>query len=159
MLRQGEKAPDIELKISDEESIRLSEPGRIIVLFFYPKAFSKICTAELCQVRNVYSSFQSTEAMIIGISRDSEKTQAQFKSQYNLPFSLLTDHNGSIAKSFGVTFGSGLIPLTLRATFVIDGAGNIRLALKNMLDAEIHVKKALAVVEQLVSEREPSNIA
>ncbi len=63
-------------------------------------------------------------AQVVGISTDSVDTQRKFKETYKLPYSLLSDAGGKVAKQYG-----GLYPvvgLAQRATFVLAQDGTIK---------------------------------
>lgn len=61
---------------------------------------------------------------MVGISTDSVETQRKFKEEYKLPYPLLSDQGGKVAKQYG-----GTIPvagLANRATFVIAQDGTVK---------------------------------
>jgi len=83
----GEKAPNFEIK--DHQGIvrKLSDySGKKLVIFFYPKASTPGCTAEACNLRDHYQTFQAKGYEILGVSADSEKRQQNFVNKYDLPF-------------------------------------------------------------------------
>ena len=82
----GEKAPNFEIK--DHQGIvrKLSDySGKKLVIFFYPKASTPGCTAEACNLRDHYQTFQAKGYEILGVSADSEKRQQNFVNKYDLP--------------------------------------------------------------------------
>ena len=91
-LEVGQQAPDFTLADEENRQITLSDMrGSLIVLLFYAFDFSGICQAELCDVRDNYSSWQAAGAHVYGVSRDSRFAHAAFKEQQNFSHSLLAD--------------------------------------------------------------------
>ena len=118
--------------------------GRPLVVFFYPRDFTSVCTKEACAFRDIYDVLRKEfGAEIVGISRDSAERHARFKAEHRLPFPLLAD-DGRISKLFGVARLWGLIPLVKRVTFVADGAGVLRGVFHHELDVEAHLRDVRA---------------
>jgi peroxiredoxin Q/BCP len=118
-----------------------SRPSGPLVVYFYPRDFTSVCTREACGFRDVYDVLKREfGAEIIGISRDPPERHARFQAEHRLPFRLLSDRKGGIAATFGVERFWGLIPLVKRVTFVIDAGGVIRGVFHHELDAERHVR-------------------
>ena len=89
-----QQAPDFTLVNSEKESVTLSSlQGKNVVLLFFPFAFTSVCTAELCDVRDNYSAYQSLNAEILAISVDSVFTLDKWKQEMNYPFQMLSDFN------------------------------------------------------------------
>jgi peroxiredoxin Q/BCP len=112
-----------------EELLRLDEfrGKKNVILAFYPKAFTGGCTKQMCGYRDDYSEFKDADTEVIAVSLDDQELSDKFKIYHNLPFPVLGDADGKIAKSYGVPlkeFSGGKI--TLRTTFVIDKQGVIR---------------------------------
>ena len=107
-LAVGDLAPDFTTVNQDGKTVKLSDlRGKPVLLFFYPKDNTPGCTKEACSLRNEYSDYRKQNVTILGISRQDEKSHREFRDQHSLPFDLLVDKSGDIAKSFGV----GKIPL------------------------------------------------
>jgi thioredoxin-dependent peroxiredoxin len=125
----GEVAPDFDLP-HGEERIRLGDyRGRKVVLFFYPQAFTGGCTTEVCSLRDEHESIAAANAVILGVSIDDEETQQRFGREYGVPFPLLADQGGEVARSYGV-FGitrpnASVLEQARRVTFIIDEQGRI----------------------------------
>ena len=127
----GEKAPDITLFDTDKNSVSLSDQhGKNVVILFFPLAFTGVCTAELCSVRDNIASYNNTNAQVYGISVDSLFSLGKFKAEQNLNFPLLSDFNKEAAKAFGVLYETfpafEMQGVSKRAAFVIDKEGVIR---------------------------------
>lgn len=91
-----------------------------VVLFFYPAAMSRGCTAESCHFRDLAAEFAQVGAHRVGVSRDEVDRQRQFSDQHGFDYPLLSDPAGVVARQFGVRRRLPLGPLsTKRMTFVI----------------------------------------
>ena len=118
-----------------------------LVIYFYPKNFTPGCTKEACDFRDNNQDFVDLGAEVIGISADSEKSHHRFATKYKLPFTLITDANGTIRRQFGVKKSLlGLLPG--RETFVFDKHG-VLVHRHNSMDARSHIRKALKEVKAL----------
>ena len=118
-----------------------------MVLFFYPKDGSPVCTKEACAFRDAYEDFVEAGAVVIGVSGDSEAQHQAFASNHRLPFTLVSDADGSVRKAFGVPKSMGLLPG--RVTYVIDSEGIVRHVFSSQFAADRHVKEALEVIRKL----------
>lgn len=145
----GTKAPDVSLHLHDGSTVKLSafEGHQSVVLFFYPKDNTPVCTSEACSFRDAYSDLTSLNAVIIGISSDTQKSHKEFANKYALPYLLASDHDGTLRKAFGVSRTLGILPG--RTTYVIDQNGIIRLAFSSQFSAAKHVAKARETLSKL----------
>jgi len=145
-IRAGERAPDFELPDAQGRPVRLADfRGRkAVVVYFYPKDDTPGCTKEGCAFRDAYQDFQAAGAEVIGVSSDSGESHARFATKYRLPFLLLSDRTGEVRKRYGVPSTLGLLPG--RVTFVIDRDGVVRHVFNSQLQAERHVREALAAL-------------
>lgn len=102
-LKVGDKAPSF--KVNDQNGNPISSEdykGKKWVVFFYPKASTPGCTAEVCNLRDNYKELRNEGYELLGVSADSEKRQTNFKEKYKLPFPLLADENKNVINAFGV---------------------------------------------------------
>jgi len=74
----------------------------ITLVYFYPKADTPGCTAEACSLRDSYADLRAKGVQIIGVSEDKAESQKKFQDKYKLPFTLIADADGAVAKAFGV---------------------------------------------------------
>ncbi|MBA2338151.1 MAG: thioredoxin-dependent thiol peroxidase [Acidimicrobiia bacterium] len=110
--------------------------GRPLVLFFYPKAFTPGCTTESCDFRDRHQGFAAAGYGVIGVSPDPVDKLVRFKEDHDLPFTLLSDVDHSMAEAYGAwgtksNYGrqyQGII----RSTVVIDATGHIEHAWYNV---------------------------
>lgn len=149
LLELGTVAQDFVLEDQFGAPQKLSELVKkgSVVLFFYPKDETAVCTLEACGFRDHHAEFVACGASVFGVSQDSAGSHAAFAKHHALPFSLLTDPGGRVAASFGIKKTLGLLPG--RATFVIDREQKVRLAFSALLDAKAHIQNALLVVRDL----------
>lgn len=120
----GMLAPDFTLPDSEGADWRLSDHlGKTVVLLFYPRDNTPVCTKEMCSVRDHWSEYQATGAEVVGISADSTESHAKFAGKYDLPLKLLSDTEGKVRDLYGAT---SMIPGRAgRSEFVIDPQGKI----------------------------------
>lgn len=129
-LKAGDKAPNFEAKDQDGNVHKLEDyKGKKLVVFFYPKASTPGCTAEACNLRDNWETFQAQGFHILGVSADSAKRQQNFKTKYELPFPLLADEEKEVINAFGVwgpkKFMGKEYDGIHRTTFVINEDGKI----------------------------------
>ncbi|GAA4727893.1 redoxin domain-containing protein [Flavisolibacter ginsenosidimutans] len=131
-LQIGQQAPDFTLFNTEKKEISLSDQkGQNLLLLFFPLAFTSVCTAELCSVRDNLKIYEGLNAKPFGISVDSLHTLKKFKEEQALNFELLSDFNKEVSKAYDAlydTFGYGMKGVSKRAAFVIDESGIIRYA-------------------------------
>lgn len=132
MLTPGQKAPEFSLFNSDKKEVSLSSlKGKNVIILFFPMAFTSVCTAELCEMRDNISTYSDLNAEILGISVDSPFTLAKFKEEQNLPFDLLSDFNKEVSQAYDTyyeTFALNLKGVSKRSAFLIDQDGFIQYA-------------------------------
>ncbi len=123
-LKKGEKAPDFVLKDTNLEDVTLDElisDGNLLLLFF-PLAFSGVCTDEMCTTRDNLKLYNAFKTNVVGVSVDSMFALKAFKKSNNLNFTLISDFNKELSRSFGVLNESffGMKGVSKRAAFLID---------------------------------------
>jgi thioredoxin-dependent peroxiredoxin len=121
-LAVGTKAPTFTTQDTSGKTVSLENyAGKNVVLYFYPKDDTPGCTKEACSFRDNYSAYQTKDVAVLGVSMDDVASHQKFTEKFNLPFPLLADTNGAIAKAYGVDGGG----YAKRVTFVIDDSGSI----------------------------------
>lgn len=147
-LKVGDPAPVFTATTSDGKQISLTDyyGKRGIVLFFYPKDGTSVCTKEACAFRDSYEKFIEAGVEVIGVSSDSDASHRAFADQNRLSFPLISDADGALRKRFAVPSTFGLIPG--RVTYVIDKDGIVRLIFSALMASDEHVKQALESVRE-----------
>lgn len=145
-LKVGDPAPQFTATTADGQRVGLSDyiGKRGLVIFFYPKNGTAVCTKEACAFRDSYEKFVDANVEVIGVSSDSNASHQSFAGTHKLSYPLISDADGSLKKLFGVQKTLGIIPG--RVTYVIDKEGIIRMIFSAQLASDEHVQKALAVV-------------
>jgi peroxiredoxin Q/BCP len=130
MVKVGNKAPEFTGVTDTGEKIKLKDlRGKTVVLYFYPKDNTPGCTTESCDFRDSFAGFKKKKALVLGVSPDSVKSHAKFKTKFELPFPLIADEDHSIAEKYDVwkeksMYGRKYMGIE-RSTFVIDGDGKV----------------------------------
>jgi peroxiredoxin Q/BCP len=108
-VKVGEKAPLFTLKSDDGSNWNLADylGKKNIVLYFYPAAMTGGCTKQACSYRDHLGDMDNVNAIVVGISGDDVAALQVFKKAQRLNFPLLSDFDGSVAKSYGVPVGAG----------------------------------------------------
>lgn len=126
----GNKAPDFTLLDSGGNKVKLSDfRGRKVILYFYPKDNTSGCTKQACSFRDNKPHFDQEDAVILGISPDSEKSHINFITKHDLNFILLSDPEKKAAQKYGVwqekkNYGRTYMGI-VRSTFLIDEKGKL----------------------------------
>ena len=128
-IQTGQPAPQFTLVSSEKKEVSLSDfKGKKVVIHFFPFAFTSVCTAQLCTMRDNFGYYDGLNAQVLGISVDSPFTLAKFKEENNYQFPLLSDFNKTASAAYGALyeeFAFGLRGVSKRAAFVIDEDQNV----------------------------------
>lgn len=149
----GLKAPDFALKNERGEVISLSDYSnkKNVILYFYPKDMTPGCTTEACDFAAAYEDFSDLDAVILGVSPDSEERHIKFIDKHGLPFSLLVDEQHEVAEKYGVwqlkkNFGKEYMGI-VRSTFLINKTGIVQQEWRNVRVKD-HVSAVAEVLRQ-----------
>ena len=122
----NKQAFDFSLIADDGNPFTLSSlKGKKIILYFYPKDDTPGCTKEACSFRDDLTTLGKIGAKVVGVSVDDSDSHSKFASKYHLPFPLLADQDGKVAKSYGALTNLLLLKIAKRYTFLIDPKGKI----------------------------------
>lgn len=135
MLKVNDQAP-LSVTISDAQGKAVSlqqtildNPGKRIVLYFYPKDDTPGCTKEACNFRDSFQQLEQLNAVVIGVSKDDETSHQKFATKHELSFPLWSDPEHKLMEAFGVwgerSFMGRKYMGTSRSTFIIDSTGKI----------------------------------
>jgi thioredoxin-dependent peroxiredoxin len=145
-LKVGDKAPVFSLRDQNDSLFSSADylGKKILVIFFYPKDESIVCTKEACSFRDSYSDFTKAGAIVIGINSGSVESHLNFAHHHQFPFILLSDPGNTVLKMFGVKdkfFMSG------RETFVVDRMGKVAFTFDSFIHGKAHEKEALKFIQ------------
>ncbi|MEE2929414.1 MAG: peroxiredoxin [Pseudomonadota bacterium] len=127
---KGDKAPSVTIPVSDEESVNLGAPeGSAHVVYFYPRDNTPGCTTESIDFSSLKPEFEALGVQIIGVSKDSLKSHANFKTKKDLTVVLGSDEKSDACEQFGVwveknMYGKKYMGIE-RSTFLVLANGEI----------------------------------
>jgi peroxiredoxin Q/BCP len=153
MLKEGDKAPDIDLPRDDGVRLRLSDlKGAPVVVYFYPKDDTSGCTAEAKDFSALSAAFDKAGVPVVGVSPDSVASHQKFRKKYGLSVTLAADEDKKAATAFGVwveksMYGRKYMGVE-RSTFLIDKMGTISKAW-HKVKVSGHAEEVLAAVQNL----------
>jgi len=126
---------NIERELKDYEN-------KWLVIYFYPKDGTPGCTTEACSFRDNIEIINKLNTSILGVSVDSNESHKEFSKKYSLPFPILSDINGEVAKKYD-SFGSFVgFKYASRHTFIINPSGKIHKIYKKV-DPKNHVEEII----------------
>ena len=132
-LKVGDAAPDFPIPAGlfkgDDAPKKLSDfkGKKTVLLAFYPKAFTGGCTKQLCEYRDDFAMFKSTDTEVIAISTDEQELSDKFKAEYKMPFAVLGNPDAKLVDLFNVekSVREG-VAYAERSVFLIDKAGVVQ---------------------------------
>lgn len=147
-LTAGDPVPLFSLKDQQDSLFNISDyiGKKILVVYFYPKDESSVCTKEACSFRDAYADFTGAGAMVIGINSGSVESHRHFQTHHQLPFTLLSDPGNRVLKLFGV---KSKFLISGRETFVIDKSGKVRFTYDSFTNGPAHEAEALKFIKTL----------
>ena len=143
----GDKAPDFKSINQNGEEVKLSALKEPVVLYFYPKDDTPGCTVEACAFRDAYEAFTDAGATVIGVSSDTVEELARFAASNRLPFTLLSDADGAVRRTWGVP--KDLFVLPGRVTYILDTQGIVRHVFRSAVKMSKHAEEAVRAVREL----------
>ncbi len=153
-LKEGNKAPAFNMPSSTGKNITLEEfeGKKHVVLYFYPKDDTPGCTVEACGFRDRFREIEKQDAVILGVSPDGDKSHQKFISKFKLPFTLLSDEEKSLCKTYGVwvqksMYGKEYMGVA-RTTFLIGKDGKIAKIFEKV-KTDIHNDEVLETLKAL----------
>lgn len=154
-LKVGDVAPDFTVTARQAGKDReLSLGGvlaeRNLVLYFYPRDFTLVCTREACGFQGSYAELVSRDAEVVGVSVDDAETHDRFAREHRIEFPLVSDPKRELARRYGATSAlRDALGVVARLTYVIGRSGRIEGVFDSVVRASQHVDGARAVIERL----------
>ena len=160
-LKVGDRAPEFEVTARQAGADRplslrgiLSEKN--LVLYFYPRDFTTVCTREACGFRDAYEALASGDTEVVGVSTDDAATHDRFAREHRLTFPLVPDTDRTLSRAYHATSRlRDVLGVTARLTYVISRSGRIEGLFDSALRASQHVDGARRTIERLRAQREP----
>lgn len=155
-MKDGDRVPDRELLLGSGRSARLADyRGRWLVLYFYPKDSTPGCTTEGGDFTRLHTQFRQAGAEILGVSRDSVKSHANFCAKQGFTFDLVSDADEALCRAFDVIheknlYGRKVLGI-VRSTFLIDPQGRIARSWRGV-KVPGHAETVLAALQELVKQ-------
>lgn len=150
MITVGKKAPAFSVKTTNGEQVtNETYRGKILVLYFFPKAFTTGCTIESKQFRDAAPELRDSGAEVVGVSVDSLERQCEFAKSIQADFAMIGDDDRAVSKAFDVLWP--LIGKAQRVTYVIDGEGIVRGVFHHEVRVGKHLEDVRALIKQLAS--------
>jgi len=150
-LNPGDEAPLFTLpSIAGEVALKSYREKKRVILYFYPKDNTPGCTRQACAFRDASAEIKKANAVVLGVSLDTIESHRRFAEKYSLPFTLLSDSDASVSKSYGVyklkkMYGREFWGIE-RSTFLIDLAGRIIRAFPKV-KVDAHLSEVLAELQ------------
>jgi thioredoxin-dependent peroxiredoxin len=143
MVEVGNPAPEFSATDCQGRPLKLSDfRGRKVVLFFFPKAFSSGCTAEVRHFRDNHEKIRALGAELLGVSVDKSDKQCEFAAKESLAFPLVGDESKEISKAYGVLWP--LVRVDRRVTFIVGVGGVVESVIKHETKVYRHLDDVLA---------------
>lgn len=143
----GDHIPAFSLKDQHGNTFRSADyvGKHILVVYFYPKDESPVCTKEACAFRDSFTDFVKSGAIVVGINGGTVASHKEFSDHYKLPFILLSDPGDKVYHLFGV---KNKMFFTGRETFVVGLDGKIAFTFTSLMDGKKHAEDALAFIRE-----------
>jgi peroxiredoxin len=121
----GSPAPDFTLPSTADADLTLSRlRGKNVLLAFFPLAFTKTCTLELCAFTDDFAQFENADTVVLPISVDSVPTLKEFKQKEHISVDLLSDFKREVSRRYGTLLEDKFF--SNRAYVLIDRNGVVR---------------------------------
>jgi thioredoxin-dependent peroxiredoxin len=158
-LKVGDQAPDFEVTaraagLDRPLSLRGILAEKYLVLYFYPRDFTAVCTREACGFRDSYAELTSGDTEVVGVSVDDAATHDRFAREHRLSFPLVPDPRRELTRRYGATsLMRDVLGVSARVTYVIDRSGKIAAVFDSAVRASQHVDGARAAIQRLRARR------
>ena len=151
-IEEGKAAPLFTLKDADGNKVALKDlKGQHVVVYFYPRDDTPGCTKEACGFRDNWDEIKAANAVVLGISPDTEASHQKFRDKYDLPFTLLADPDRKVMTKYGaygekMMYGKKAFGV-IRSTVLVGPNGKVVKHWRRVGKAADHPQKVLAVLK------------
>lgn len=151
----GMYAPDFEAETTMGKICLNQYKGKWVVLFSHPGDFTPVCTTEIIAFAKANTYFEKLNTCLIGLSVDSNSSHLAWvydiycKTGIRIPFPIIADRNGAIARKYGMISNDISTTETVRNVFIIDNKGVIRLILVYPMNIGRCIPEILRSIEAL----------
>ena len=150
-IEEGKAAPLFTLRSANGDNVALKDlRGRHVVVYFYPRDDTPGCTKEACGFRDLWQDLQAADAVVLGVSPDTEKSHRKFRDKYELPFTLLCDPERRVMTKYGAwgektMYGKKTMGV-IRSTVLVGPDGKVVKHWRRVAKAADHPRKVLEVL-------------
>lgn len=151
----GEKLPTLKVNTTHgPKTLPDDYAGKWLVLFSHPGDFTPVCTTEFFAFAKRFDDFKALNAELLGLSVDSTPSHIQWvrwikeNLGIEIPFPIIADPMGYVAKQLGMVQAQSATS-TVRAVFIVDPQGIIRLILYYPLELGRNIDEILRSVKAL----------
>ena len=151
----GQKAPDFEAITTFGQRTLNDYKGKWLVFFSHPGDFTPVCTTEMIAFSRAYTYFQQINTELLGLSIDSNPSHLAWmydiycKTGIQLPFPIVSDRNGQIARKYGMISNDVSTTETVRNVFIIDDKGIVRTIFVYPLNVGRFVPEIIRTIQAL----------
>ena len=151
MIETGKKTPQFTLPDSFGKVSLKDFLGKKVVLYFYPKDNTSGCTKEAVGFKEALPEIEKRNAVVLGVSKDSQESHRKFAEKYELPFILLSDPDLKVIQKYGVwveksMYGRKYMGVE-RSTFIIDEKGKIKKIFRKV-KVKNHIEEVLKALDE-----------
>ena len=156
----GMYAPEFEADTTMGKISLNQYKGKWVVLFSHPGDFTPVCTTEIIAFSKANTYFEKLNTCLIGLSVDSNSSHLAWvydiycKTGIRVPFPIIADRNGTIARKYGMISNDVSATETVRNVFIIDDKGVIRLILVYPMNIGRCIPEIIRVLEALQTAEE-----
>ena len=154
-IKLGQQAPEFEA-ITTYGKIKLNDyTGKWLVFFSHPGDFTPVCTTEMIAFSRAYTFFKQLNTELLGLSIDSNASHLAWmydiycRTGIKLPFPIVADRNGEIARKYGMISNNVSNTETVRNVFIIDDKGIVRTILIYPLNIGRFIPEIIRIVQAL----------
>lgn len=150
-IEEGKAAPLFTLRSANGDNVALKDlRGRHVVVYFYPRDDTPGCTKEACGFRDLWQDLQAADAVVLGVSPDTEESHRKFRDKYDLPFTLLCDPERRVMTKYGAwgektMYGKKTMGV-IRSTVLVGPDGKVVKHWRRVAKAADHPRKVLEVL-------------